>query len=230
MKKYLKSHFPKLSANLAAIHQGIMKFMPMEYVFTKTYQQGGWGCSESVSGRGSSLEETAEIRKKLPGLFKEFNIKTLLDVPCGDFNWMKEVAPSLERYIGGDIVKGLVNEDTRRYAGSTVSFMHLDAMKDRLPQVDCILCRDMLVHFPFRDIIQTIRNFKASGAQYLLVTTFPATEMNRDIEVADWRMINLEKPPFNFPPAVGMIVEQCLTKPDKSLALYRLSDLHIVAQ
>lgn len=202
-----------------------MKFMPMEYVFTKTYQQGGWGCSESVSGRGSSLEETAEVRKKLPGLFKEFDIKTLLDVPCGDFNWMKEVAPSLDRYIGGDIVKDLVNENTRRYAGSTVSFMHLNAMKDRLPKVDCILCRDMLVHFPSRDIIQTLRNFKASGAQYLLATTFPATQVNREIEVADWRMINLEKPPFNFPPPAGLIVEQCLTKPDKSLGLWLISDL-----
>lgn len=202
--------------------------MPMEYVFTREYKQGGWGCGESVSGRGSTLAETVAIRAALPALFKQFGIRSLLDVPCGDFNWMKEVAPSLDQYIGADVVRELVDEANRRFAGASVRFVHLDALKDRLPEVDCILCRDMLVHFPFREILQTLSNFKSSGSRFLLATTFPETEMNKDICVADWRMINLERPPFNLPPPVFQVLEGCPSKPDKCLGLWRLGDFDIL--
>jgi hypothetical protein len=225
MKKYLKSRFPALAAALSRVHRRVMRFMPMEYVFTRTYEHGGWGSAESVSGRGSTLAETEVLRSVLPKVFEEAGIESLLDVPCGDFNWMQEVAPSLKRYIGADIVKPLIEENLQRYPGEGLQFVHLNAMKDPLPKVDCILCRDMLVHFPLRDIALTIANFKASGSRYLLATTFPATETNTDIDIGEWRMINLEKAPFHFPSPLRMIAEHCASKPDKSLGLWRLSDI-----
>jgi hypothetical protein len=35
----------------------------------------------------------------------------MLDAPCGDFNWMKEVDLSAVHYTGGDIVEPLVNSN-----------------------------------------------------------------------------------------------------------------------
>jgi hypothetical protein len=227
MKRIIKKRFPKLAATLAGWHLRMMRWMPMEYVFTKTYKHGGWGCGESVSGRGSTLQETKKIRSELPSVFSEFQIRSLLDVPCGDFNWMKEVAPHLSHYTGGDIVKDLVTRNLATYGNESIDFVHLNALKDKLPRVDCILCRDMLVHFPFRDILGALRNMKASGSGFLLATTFPATEQNVDIHVGEWRMINLERPPISLPPPLRVINEECPSKPDKSLGLWRLSDLPV---
>src|SRR3712207_7875432 len=46
---------------------------------------------ESYSGRGSELGATESLRSYLPQLFERLNIKTFLDAPCGDWNWMRQV-------------------------------------------------------------------------------------------------------------------------------------------
>ncbi|HEV8722667.1 MAG TPA: hypothetical protein VGW77_18770 [Candidatus Binatia bacterium] len=60
-----------------------------------------------MSGPGSSLFQTATVRAALPGVIQQFGVKSMLDIPCGDFNWMKEVTLDVDRYIGGDIIKQL---------------------------------------------------------------------------------------------------------------------------
>ncbi|MDR1323847.1 MAG: class I SAM-dependent methyltransferase, partial [Candidatus Margulisbacteria bacterium] len=64
-----------------------------------------WDSKESRSGGGSEVDATKTIRKTLPKLWKKYKIKTFLDVPCGDYNWMKEIDKSTITYIGGDIVQ-----------------------------------------------------------------------------------------------------------------------------
>jgi hypothetical protein len=51
----------------------------------------------------SSLEETATLRQELPRLLNAFQISTVLDLPCGDFNWIQQVPLKVDRYIGADI-------------------------------------------------------------------------------------------------------------------------------
>ena len=227
LKQFLARRCPPLLNFLRWVHRKSWRFLPMEYVFTKTYEHGGWGCAESVSGKGSSYAETKIIREQLPVLFRELGIKSVLDIPCGDFHWMKEVAPAVEKYIGADVVKDLVATNNRRYRSDHVEFVFADAVRGPLPRADVILCRDMLVHFPFREIQRALKTFQASGAEYLLATTFTERETNADIEIADWRPLNLQRPPFSLPPPVRLIVEGCASKPDKSLALWRLADLNV---
>jgi len=33
-------------------------------------------------------------------LFEELEISSILDIPCGDFNWMKEINLDKYKYIG----------------------------------------------------------------------------------------------------------------------------------
>ena len=92
-----------------------------------------------------------------------------------------------------------------------------------------ILSRDCLGHFSFKTLKRAIRNLKASGATWLLTTTFPELERNEDIEDADWRPLNFERAPLNWPAPEEIINERCTEAggayADKSLALWRLSDL-----
>ena len=107
--------------------------------------------------------------------------------------------------------------------------MHADLARDDLPRADVILCRDCLVQFSFEDIQAALRNFKRSQSLYLLTTTFIEFQTNLDIETGGWRRLNLERPPFHFPPPLKAIDEKCLHTrgiyADKRLALWRLVDI-----
>src|SRR4029453_1207153 len=91
---------------------------------------------------------------------------------------------------------------------------------------DLGLCRDCLVHLSFENIGRAIDNIRVSGARYLLTTTFLDHEVNGDIEDGDWRMLNLEREPFNLPPPVDVLVEHCEegdgAYADKALGLWEL--------
>lgn len=184
--------------------------LPTKVLFTRRYRGGGWGSTESVSGRGSTLANTEPLRRELPRLLARFEIASMLDAPCGDFNWMQETlraAPPGLSYIGADIVTPLI-ESIRRHETEHVRFCVANLITDDLPPVDLILCRDCFIHFSIADIHRSIRNFKRSGARYLLTNSFREIRENVDIETGRWRQINLERPPFNFPAPLAAIPEQ----------------------
>ena len=54
-------------------------------IFQNIYFNNRWGDSSSLSGTGSNLEQTTNIIKELPSIFKKYKINSILDIPCGDF-------------------------------------------------------------------------------------------------------------------------------------------------
>src|SRR5258708_2291880 len=83
---------------------------PTSQIFEEIYQKNDWDDDESVSGHGSRLDRTANIRAALPSLLQRYQCLSLLDIPCGDFNWMKTVALDVD-YVGADIVGDLIRCD-----------------------------------------------------------------------------------------------------------------------
>ncbi|MFC1842075.1 class I SAM-dependent methyltransferase [Candidatus Dependentiae bacterium] len=202
----------------------------MEQIFTHIYQNHLWsgGGKETVSGGGSTLNSTSFIRKIIPVILKKYNIKSMLDIPCGDFNWMKTIDFSNITYIGADIVLPLIKNNNKKYGNENRTFLHLDVTKDLLPVCDIILCRDLFLHIPFRDIIKAITNFKQSGAKYLLVDTYFAIKENKDKEADNgWRPLNLKIEPFNLPEPIETIKENVHQKLQKHLALWNLGDIKV---
>ncbi len=200
----------------------------MQEVFQKIYEGNMWGGKESVSGPGSSLKETKVLISKLGTLFLRFKINTVLDAPCGDFNWMKHVdMKRIKQYIGVDIVPALIKQNNHKYANEKRHFLSLDISKDPLPQSDIIICRDCLVHFSVQDICRSLKNFKESSSKYLLTTTFNKHLVNNDITTGSWRFLNLEVEPFNFPNPTYIIKEHPVW--DKCMALWLLDDLNVIA-
>ena len=57
--------------------------------FTEIYTENLWASAESKSGTGSELRNTEVLRQELSVLLKKYKIQSMLDIPCGDFNWMK---------------------------------------------------------------------------------------------------------------------------------------------
>ncbi len=176
--------------------------MDMKAYFTGVFDNKVWGDHQTVSGPGSTLEYTANLRRELPMLFDRFAIRSVLDAPCGDMNWMKPVLssrPFLD-YTGGDIVKGLVQQNTKAHGRKNIRFLELDLTKDALPKADLMICRDCMIHLPQAQIFDVLRNFKKSGIGYLLATTYIVDDnFNTDIPMGNFFPIDLMAPPYNFP-------------------------------
>ena|SRR6185369_1652306 len=199
----------------------------MRDVFQKIYEENLWRSDESVSGRGSTMAQTEEIRRMLPVIFDEYDIRTVVDIPCGDYHWFQHIKfkkPIM--YLGADIVPELV-ERNKQYStpDHTVQFLVMDITRDKLPPADVILCRDLLGHLSNGDVRKALTNIKSSNAKYLLATTFPTHETSGDIETGQWRPINLARM-WGLGEPIEYIVEDCPEAggefADKSLGLWQL--------
>lgn len=167
--------------------------------FSRFAHLNKWKNAESVSGPGSTLEYTANIRKELPGLFKKLKIKSMLDAPCGDFNWAKHLERPGVTYLGGDIVPALIKRNNELFNDKTTSFQELDIVKEKLPEVDLWLCRDALPHFSEENIFETLAGFIKSDITYLLTSHYYECSVYSDIRTGSFRAVNWLLPPFEFP-------------------------------
>ena len=193
-------------------------------VFTSIYQTGAWGSEETTSGPGSTIARTKQFRKDLPALLHSLNITSLLDAPCGDYNWMSMTVLGEVEYTGADIVAELVMKNKKNYPG--VNFIIADIIKDPLPYADAVICRDCFIHLTHRQIRKAIRNFKNSGIKYLLTNTYPVTE-NRDIPTGDYRPLNLELAPFCLPKPVFQINDFIKGQDPRYLGVWDLKKIKI---
>lgn len=201
---------------------------PLE-AFRHAWRENHWAGGESRSGAGSGLDQTAALRHGLPRLFHQLGIKTLLDVPCGDWRWMSTVDLGKIDYIGGDLLPELVEANRVRFGSPRRQFLTLDLTAASLPGADLLLCRDCLVHLSFADIAKALGNVRRGQISYLLTTTFPDQASNQDIVTGDWRPLNLQLAPFHFPPPLQLLNEGCTESDgrfgDKSLGLWRVASL-----
>jgi hypothetical protein len=183
----------------------IVESISVEERFTKIFNKKYWGDEESVSGLGSRLEYTANLRKHLPQLFDKFSIRTIFDAPCGDFYWMKLVLQETNKhYLGGDIVRPLIDRNNSLYRTPDWEFLHFNIITDRFPKADLWICRDCMFHLSFEDTFQAFRRFVESNIPYVLTTTHKTAEgfRNSNVETGDFRLIDLFSDPYFFDPNV----------------------------
>ncbi|HUX91567.1 MAG TPA: hypothetical protein VMV48_12860 [Gallionellaceae bacterium] len=185
------------------VHEKIIfRSASKETIFTSIWRNNYWGNTESVSGLGSTLAQTAELRQKIPTMFRDYGIKAVFDAPCGDMNWMQYLLDGAEfTYIGGDIVGGIIENNKRLFSNQNVKFAQFDITADVFPDADVWLCRHVLFHFSNQDIYLALEKFAESNIQYILTTNCVTDDShtNKDIATGDWRSLNLMLPPFNFP-------------------------------
>lgn len=170
--------------------------------FGMLYERGWWGSAESKSGRGSELAATEQFRAEFEAWLREHaDVRSLLDAPCGDFNWMQALRwPHPVQYLGGEVVPQLVAELTERYAGPDRRFCELDIITQDIPNADLWLCRDAIIHFPFAQGAVVVHKFLASNIRYLLATTFPAETNDVDCTLGGYHKVNLALSPFDLGP------------------------------
>jgi hypothetical protein len=162
--------------------------------------------SESYSGWGSNLAFTAPIREWLPRIIKRYGIKTMLDAPCGDLNWLQHVDLGHPAYIGWDVEPFIVERNRERFPQHTFHRVNLLEVKS-VPKVDLILCRDFFIHLPNEYITLVLNKFRDSGSHYLATTTYPGISNDHECPLEGGEdgllgyychPVNLEAEPFNL--------------------------------
>jgi len=185
-------------------------------VFTNIYKRNLWKSTESRSGRGAELALTENVRTYLPVVIDYLSITSILDVSCGDFNWMRHVRLNIP-YFGCDIVQELVDQNNAKYGSPERHFFQADITRDPLPDADLILCRCTLYHLSFIDIFEALNNFRNTRARFLLLTNLPKVALNTDIKSGGYRRLNMEVEPFNLGPEIFHFPDV----PPEVLVLYR---------
>src|SRR5260370_21608900 len=124
----------------ADLRRRSLAFRSNRSAFTEIHERQLWGCSESVSDVGSTLEGSRSIGDAPPQLLHDLGAQSLTDAGCGDFNWMRTVDLPGIKYIGVDVVSDLIERNRRALVREDRSFVVAGTTKDRLPPPDVVFC------------------------------------------------------------------------------------------
>ena len=142
--------------------------------FEPLYRSGGW--DGKGSGPGSTEEFTREFRDVLSETLKSLEIRSMFDLGCGDWQWMRHVMwPAGLSYTGWDVAPTAIKEADNALPGFTVECR--DAFDDDgWPKADMLFHKDVLHHLEDKQIRRLIDKSRAYP-YVLFVTDFP-DEMN----------------------------------------------------
>jgi len=163
-----------------------------------------------VSGPGAMLRNAQNVIAVLHSVISHMrshlqkSTVSLLDVPCGDMQWMPYVldARSDLLYTGADIVPDLIAHNRKKFKRlKNAKFIEHDIVSMPLNHsYDIILVRDLLQHLWMVDALMALKHISASGSNFLLATTFPDTVVNVEVDKhalgGRKSSYNLEQAPF----------------------------------
>lgn len=179
--------------------------------------------NQSSSGCGSFPENTNLFRDNLNLLIKKYNIKSILDLACGNFICLKDIVinnPDI-RYIGADISNNIIEDNKKKYPEQ--SFICLDAITDDLSKFNCdlIIFRHVIQHLNFKNANLAINNIYKSNCKFLLINHQKGISSNNDNKIKEihWanQAYNLYLPPFNLKNKEL----ECLIDNDKHVFLHK---------
>ncbi|MCK8522837.1 class I SAM-dependent methyltransferase [Aquimarina sp. D1M17] len=130
---------------------------------------------------------------------------TLCDLGCGDFNIGRQLLSHTQKYIAVDIVNSLIAHNRTQFEADHLEFYCLDIAKDKLPDGDCALVRQVLQHLSNQEVAAILE--KLNKYRYIVLTEhLPNGSFIPNKDIISGQGIRLKKqsgldilaPPFNF--------------------------------
>lgn len=178
----------------------------MEYIFTHIYENKIWGDNQceynGSSGEGSDINYNKDTY--IP-LIRNFiinnNIKSIVDLGCGDFRCSKLIYDDLDIvYTGYDTYLKLINYLSKEYLLPKYCFIHEDfyTNKENIVSSDLCILKDVIQHwslyniYNFLDYLIENKKFK-----YILICNCCNQEQdNTDINNGEWRPLSCDYLPL----------------------------------
>jgi len=171
----------------------------IEQIFTNIYDQNLWG---KGSGPGSRAKGTEDYRKVLTDLLMENDVNSVLDYGCGDwqFSHLIEWPKYVTSYTGVDIVKSVIDTNIELHSNNVIRFEHC-TNSYLFPDVDLIVCKDVLQHLSNKTISALLKKF-VKHSKYIFITNdsnhYKKIVKNSDIQDGKWRPLDLSLAPWNI--------------------------------
>lgn len=177
-------------------------------IFTEIYKENMWGGTPGAfySGDGSLDANSTVYVEKVAAFISNHNIRSVLDIGCGDFTVMSKIlAKTAVDYTGVDVVDELIKHHQQHYANDRTRFITLNAIDDPLPPADLVTIRQVLQHLSNEQISTILGKLKAfkyaiitehmllGGAVIPNIDKIPGPHVRNRV----YSSVFLEAPPFN---------------------------------
>ncbi len=185
----------------------VVKCVNRKSIFENIYKNKIWNNNNKnipLSGPGSSLENTSSISILLDDFINKNNCEQILDLGCGDLNWIKNTLffnNENINYIGIDIVETLINEHKINYP--TKTFYCSDILDNDIinytsnKKISFIILRDVIFHLNNINILEIFKNIK-NKFNYIAITSCNCN-INTDIfDIYNYNKKNINIKPFNI--------------------------------
>jgi hypothetical protein len=180
-------------------------------IFGSIYEKRLWGVGADpsvpfYSGIGSYDPSVKQYAALVVDVIQANDIKTIIEIGCGDFAIASQYADKCQHYLSVDVVRSLVEYNQGTHGSKMVRFLSADASKIRLPPCDLCIIRQVFQHLSNRDIMKIFQNVTS---KHILVTEhLPAADKvisfnldkksGCDIRVPQGSGVFIDKPPFNL--------------------------------
>lgn len=162
-------------------------------VFETIYAKNIWG---NGSGGGSHPLNTLEYADYLQKFLRQFHIKSVVDLGCGDWQFSKFIDWTAIHYTGIDVVADVINQNKKLYAASNIEFLLANPLDEKvlIAAADLLIIKDVLQHLSNANVLKILRY--TQKYKYCLITN-DFDNSNLDCQNGDTRPLNIKLPPFS---------------------------------
>ena len=189
-----------------------------EETFRDIYRRHHWSEATRHPARVRVSDQTPELRTGFQALLSELGVATLLDLPCGDYGWMRDLraaawtgtsAPTSCRKWSSPSPPAF--GDDRHDSGSSIS--RAIPCRPRISSSAATAwCTCRNAGHPARPR-EHAEEWHPLPAHHDL----PHGEANEDIVTGDWRVIDLERAPFHLPAPMRILERRLHRRATESL-------------
>src|SRR5438552_55588 len=168
-------------------------------VFEHIYRNDLW---HGGSGPGSLPSVNRPYIRFLHSFLRHNEIRSVVDLGCGDWQFSRRIAWGDARYLGLDVVPHVMEQNRLRYGRPTVEFAVSPADARDVPAADLLIIKDVFQHLCNEKVSAYLKIFPKF--MYVLVTNCSQKSrqlMNTDIADGGFRPVDLRLAPFSTPMA-----------------------------
>jgi SAM-dependent methyltransferase len=168
----------------------------VESIFDFIYARGIWG-EGGGSGVGSDLSRTVLYIAYVQALMDKHDVRSVLDLGCGDWRFSRYLDFSGRDYTGFDVVPSVIAANRLAFGASNIRFEQADlSTHPGFAPCDLILCKDVLQHLSNARVSAILSK---CGVARLTLITNDYHPGNLDCRDGETRPLDVTAPPFGFP-------------------------------
>lgn len=164
--------------------------------FEEIYATDEWG---QGSGEGSFPVHTRGYIRFLQRYIKQHNIKSVVDLGCGDWQFSQFIDWSRVEYQGFDLVAPVIEKNRECFGANNIKFHHYDGDFSELPEADLLIAKDVLQHWSNETVLEFLPQLERYPHALITNCVNPtAITDNQNIADGGFRYLDLMRSPFNL--------------------------------